>query len=95
MENNEVVQKCGPKLRQKSNFRTLLPYSPAYLNSQGKQGCLAKARENSNSAKILVHTFVQPHCCPFDVTLFIFIKNMLLLSSLYYYGQSPEALGIT
>ena len=32
MENNEAVQKCGPKFCKKSNFRALLPCSPACLN---------------------------------------------------------------
>ena len=34
MENNEVMQKCGPKFWQNSNFRMLLPCSPACLNVQ-------------------------------------------------------------
>ena len=30
MENNEVMQKCGPKFWQNSNFRVLSPCNPAH-----------------------------------------------------------------
>ena len=59
MENNEVVQKCGPKFWQNLNFRGLLPNSPACLGYLDRQGCMEKPP----------HTFVQPHRSASDSTL--------------------------
>ena len=83
--NDEVVQKCGPKFFGKIRIfarfcHAALPALMARMwpcKSQGRQGCVAKARENSNFAKILVHTFVQPHCFPFDVTLTLHIEKLI------------------
>ena len=60
------------------NFRTILPYCPACLNfytaiswplRQARQGCMAKARENSNSAKKFGPHFFTTHRSASDSTL--------------------------
>ena len=73
MRSYKSVDQNFEKIRIFARFRHVaLPALMAKMwpcKSLGRQGCMAKARENSVFFKILVHTFVRPHCFPFDVTL--------------------------
>ena len=71
MENNED-QNIG-KIRIFARFCHAA--LPALTFSRPYPGWTAKARENSNFVKILVHTFVRPHRSASDSTLMIQNEN--------------------
>ena len=66
MENNEIIQKCGPKFWQNSNFSELLLWKSLGKGTQKFEFC---------------QTFVRPHCSPFDVTLVIVTEVLYSLVS--------------
>ena len=59
-----------------------LTFTRPYPGHYGRQGCMTKARENSNFIKILVHTFVRPHRSASDLTLSILyvVKSTMKLN---------------
>ena len=82
MRSYKSVDQNFEKIRIFARFRHVaLPALMAKMwpcKSLGRQGCMAKARENSVFFKILVHTFVRPHCFPFDVTLILRFFEQLI-----------------